>query len=406
VLLFDGRAVVADFGIALAVSASGGERLTQTGLSLGTSYYMSPEQAVGDEQIGPASDIYSLGCMLYEMLTGAPPFTGSSPQAILAKIMAGEAPSARAERGSVPAHVEAALRQALQKVPADRFATARGFAAALGDPAFGSADPVEAGREPLPSVASKRLRPSIIAGVGAATLIILAALFDLLPLPWGSGGTGLAVDSKRIAVLPFENLGEDESEQYFVDGMTEQLITELAKVGGLTVISRTSVMRYRQSESSVKQIADELGVETVVEGSVLRAEDRVRINARLTDVSTGGALWAESYDRSITNVLALPAELRGGRCWSRRRSHDPGAELADGAGGGPGKSEIGRAAEGSGRIESGGPTRRRERSESRMACSGAPLTQGGERPGGDYSRVDGVGPAPRFSSPSATSLRG
>jgi serine/threonine-protein kinase len=121
ILLQAGKPVISDFGIALAVTAGGAGRLTETGLSLGTPHYMSPEQATGDMSVGPATDIYALGCVLYEMLVGGPPYTGTTPQAILAKILMAKPVSARAERKSVPANVDAAIRKALEKLPADRF---------------------------------------------------------------------------------------------------------------------------------------------------------------------------------------------------------------------------------------------------------------------------------------------
>jgi serine/threonine-protein kinase len=138
ILLHDGRALVADFGIALAASKAGGTRMTETGMSLGTPQYMSPEQAMGEREITARSDVYALGCVLYELLVGEPPFTGPTPQAIVAKVLTGEPAPLRAERKTVPPHVEAAVLQALQKLPADRFASAADFAAALGNPAFTS----------------------------------------------------------------------------------------------------------------------------------------------------------------------------------------------------------------------------------------------------------------------------
>jgi len=136
ILLLDGKPVIADFGIALAVSHAGGGRLTETGLSLGTPHYMSPEQATGDQTVGLATDIWALGCVLYEMLVGEPPYTGSTPQAVLGKIVTGEADLVTKHRRSVPPHVDAAIRRALEKVPADRFGSAYDMAHALGDPAF------------------------------------------------------------------------------------------------------------------------------------------------------------------------------------------------------------------------------------------------------------------------------
>ena len=136
ILIHEGRPLIADFGIALAVGVAGGGRLTETGLSLGTPHYMSPEQATGDQAVGVATDIYALGAVLYEMLVGEPPYTGSTAQAILGKIIQGKLASATEERTSVPANVDAAIRKALEKLPADRFTSAQDFAKALADPGF------------------------------------------------------------------------------------------------------------------------------------------------------------------------------------------------------------------------------------------------------------------------------
>jgi serine/threonine-protein kinase len=136
VLIHDGQALVADFGIALAVSQAGGTRLTETGLSVGTPHYMSPEQAMGDRELDARSDVYSLGAMLYEMLAGDPPYTGSTAQAIVAKVITEKAPPVTTHRDTVPTHVAASISKALSKLPADRFTSAADFAAALTNPAF------------------------------------------------------------------------------------------------------------------------------------------------------------------------------------------------------------------------------------------------------------------------------
>ena len=136
VLLLQGKPVISDFGISLAVGAAGGGRLTETGLSLGTPHYMSPEQATGDQHVGPATDIYALGCVLYEMLVGKPPYTGSTPQAVVGKIITEPPAPVTKQRKSVPSNVEATVNKALEKVPADRFTGAQEFAKALGDEHF------------------------------------------------------------------------------------------------------------------------------------------------------------------------------------------------------------------------------------------------------------------------------
>jgi serine/threonine-protein kinase len=157
ILLHDGRALVADFGIALAASKAGGTRMTETGMSLGTPQYMSPEQAMGEREITARSDVYALGCVLYELLIGEPPFTGPTPQSIVAKVLTGEPAPLSTERRTIPPHVEAAVLQALEKLPADRFASAAEFAAALGNPAFTSPRTVAGSAARRPARATARL---------------------------------------------------------------------------------------------------------------------------------------------------------------------------------------------------------------------------------------------------------
>ena len=174
ILLQDGKPVISDFGIALAVNAGGGGRLTETGLSLGTPHYMSPEQATGDIHVGSATDIYALGCVLYEMLVGEPPYTGGSPQAILGKIIAGELAPATKERATVPANVDAAMNKALEKVPADRFTGAQDLAAALDDPWFRW--PIEGASAAKPAKSTLGLAALAGWGVAAASIVLWLAV--------------------------------------------------------------------------------------------------------------------------------------------------------------------------------------------------------------------------------------
>ena len=254
ILLHDGSALVADFGVALAVDRAGWEQLTQTGLLIGTPAYMSPEQACGDRVLDGRSDIYSLGCVLYEMLTGEPPHTGATAQAVIARRLADPVPSVRRLRDGVPDTVALALERALMKAPVDRFASVSEFAHAL-------------------------LRPS--------------------PAP----------DRQSIAVLPFANMSADPENEYFSDGITDDLIAQVAKIGGLKVISRTSVMRYKQTHKTLRQIGEELGVATILEGSVRRAGNRVRVVAQLIDARSDEHLWAETYDRELTDVFAIQSDV-------------------------------------------------------------------------------------------------
>jgi serine/threonine-protein kinase len=204
ILMSQGEPLVSDFGIALAVGAAGGNRLTETGLSVGTPYYMSPEQATGDQQIGPASDTYALACVLYEMLVGEPPYTGNTAQAVLGKILMGELVSATAVRASIPANVDGAIRKALEKLPADRFTGAQAFAKALGDTGFrhGVAASVEDGAADSAD-ATKWRRIAIAAGIVAVAGLAAAAREWTRPAPPAQPVVRASVDLGDLSLLPF-----------------------------------------------------------------------------------------------------------------------------------------------------------------------------------------------------------
>ncbi len=254
ILLQAGHPMVADFGIASAVHAAVGGRLTDPGFAVGTPTYMSPEQSVG-EAVDARSDIYSLACVLYEMLAGAPPYTGATAQAIHARKAVESAPRLRVVRAAVPPHVEEAIRRALAFVPADRFATVQAFSAALAAP------------------------------------------------------SGPAPAGKSVAVLPFLSLSADPENAYFADGITEDVIAQLSKVRSLKVISRTSVMQFRNREQSLREIGALLSAAAIVEGSVRRAGDRIRIVAQLIDAESDQHLWSETYDRQVTDIFAIQSDV-------------------------------------------------------------------------------------------------
>jgi len=219
ILLQDGQPVVGDFGIALAVGGAGGARLTETGLSVGTPYYMSPEQATGDQVVGPASDTYALACVLYEMLTGEPPYPGNTAQAVLGKIIQGLPVSATAVRRSVPPNVDAAIRKALEKLPADRFTGAHSFAKALADQAFRHGDDAA----PAPA-ATKRLRRAATAGWATAAAAVAA----------------LAMVSTREAPEPVRRV-----ERFAVPFLEGQEPTDLSP-GGFELSPDGSMLVYRR----------------------------------------------------------------------------------------------------------------------------------------------------------------
>ena len=253
ILLHEGEAMVADFGIALATSPSSTERLTERGLAMGTPAYMSPEQAMSDGTPDARSDVYSLGCVLYEMLAGEPPYTGTNAQGVLAKQLVDPVPAVRRLRATVPLAVEQAITRALAREPADRFATTGDFAAAL--------------------TAPPRTKTAV------------------------------------VAVLPFLNLSADPENEYFADGITEDVIAQLSKIGALKVISRSSVMAFKHRVQSLREIGAKLGASTLLEGSVRRAGDRVRIVAQLIDAETDQHLWAETYDRQLTDIFVIQTDV-------------------------------------------------------------------------------------------------
>jgi serine/threonine-protein kinase len=298
ILLQEHHAVVADFGIARAVSVAASEELTQTGFALGTPAYMSIEQAVGERNVDGRSDIYSLGCVLYEMLGGDPPFTGSTPKAILARKTVEQVPSLRVVRETVPESLEQVVLKSLAKAPADRFATASDFARAL----------TEASTTPAPArlaYAAARLRRWLV------PLALLSALLVVGAGWWGfSRFSASAPRVGSLVVLPPENLSGDPEQEYFVAGMHDALIGELAQISALRVISRTSAMRYQDTDKSVPEIARELGVEAVVEASVLPLGDSVRIQAQLIQaLPEERQLDAWSYHRHLRDVLAVHSEV-------------------------------------------------------------------------------------------------
>jgi eukaryotic-like serine/threonine-protein kinase len=264
ILLEGGHALVADFGIARAL----GEAHTTTGQMIGTPAYMSPEQVDGSEHLDGRSDIYSLGCVLFEMLVGQQPFRGSTVTAVIANRLSTPVPSPRAFRELVPEAVDAAVRKAMATLPADRFSTAAQFAEALATPA------------------------TVAVAVGAAQAMVREV-----------------TAAKSVAVLPFENMSTDPENEYFSDGITDDIIAQLSKISALKVISRTSSMQYKKSPKKITAIAQELGVGAILEGSVRKAGQRVRIVAHLVDPNTEKHLWGDTFDRKLDDIFEVQSEV-------------------------------------------------------------------------------------------------
>ena len=297
-ILLDGdQAVVADFGIATAREAASGERLTEVGLAVGTPAYMSPEQAGGTPQVDGRSDIYSLGCVLYEMLSGEPPFTGPTPQALMAQQVLATLPPIRSRRAEISVGVEGTLAKALAKEPTERFDTAAEMHAAL----EGSVTP-----PPLPALGRSRRRTAALLALGAVAAT--GFLFALgLQRQERDGG-----EAPRIAVLPFDNLGAAE-DGYFADGITEEITSRLAMIPTLGVISRTSAEQYRKTDKSIKEIGRELGVAYIMEGSVRWEKSaqgsRVRVTPQLIRVADDRHLWAGRFDETLEEVFEVQSRI-------------------------------------------------------------------------------------------------
>src|SRR5436190_3828377 len=268
ILLSGGEAVVADFGIARAITQAGGGGLTETGIPVGTPAYMSPEQASGGGAIDGRSDVYSLACVLYEMLAGEPPYTGPSAQVVIAKRFTDPVPSVRRLRETIPPAVDAAIMRALAKAPADRFGTPVEFANALDRPA-----------------GARRNRAGSYALIAVGISLVAALAHGLRTKLLPRGDSGPAASHKMLVVLPLENLGAPEDE-YFADGLSEAITTRLGSVPSLGVIARQSAMGYKKTTKSPQAIGKELGVEYIVAGTVrweksARRPNRVRVSTAL-----------------------------------------------------------------------------------------------------------------------------
>ncbi len=298
----EGRVKVLDFGLAKASVGAGrnGETtVTQPGRIMGTPAYMSPEQARGKET-DYRTDIWSFGCMMFEMLTGHLPFEGETATDILARIIERE-PNWEVLPQDIPTNVRTLLRRCLEKDPRRRLRDIGDAAIEIKETLTLPATATAA--QPAAPVRTLWQQPILI-GLAVAAIVVLLAVVGLKLL--GRASTG---QIKSLAVLPLKNLTGDPEQEYFVDGMTEALTTELSKIGALRVISRTSVMRYKETDKPLSEIARELNVDAVVEGSVLRAEEQVRITAQLIVAAPERHLWAENYDRDFGDILALSSDV-------------------------------------------------------------------------------------------------
>ena len=315
VLLRGQHVVIADFGVAKAVSeATGVHEVTSVGVTLGTPTYMAPEQAAGDPAIDHRADIYALGVMAYEMLTGAPPFTGVTAQAVLAAHMTLQPEPIASRRAAVPAALSAVIMRCLEKRPADRWQSVNDLLAQLdvvATPGSGTLPLSPASRRtPATSPGSWR-RARVFALIAGLAVVGVAGYALRARVP------PRAVDRTRpptVVVLPFENLGAPNDE-YFADGMTDELTGRLAKLTGLAVIARTSAIQYKKTTKPITQIAKELGADFLVEGTVRwqRTADgagRVLVATQVIRASDGTHVWADRFDKPYgTEVFAIQSDI-------------------------------------------------------------------------------------------------
>ena len=314
-VLPDGRVKILDFGLAKLTRpdsgpAADGESATvletQPGVVMGTLGYMSPEQLRG-RPTDSRSDIFSLGAILYEMLVGRMAFSRSTPADTISAILTEDPPELSETIDGVSHALERITRRCLAKDADARFQSARDLAFALEESGVHPASTsLEARRGPGPATSLRRRLAVLSGGLALAALVIFTMSRAGLLWPTRAGGTGRMAS---LAVLPLRDLTGDTAQQYFVDGMTEALTTSLAQIQSLKVISRTSAVEYAASKKPVRDIARELGVDAVVEGSVTRAGNRVRVTAQLIQASSDTHLWAKSFERELGDVLALQSDI-------------------------------------------------------------------------------------------------
>jgi serine/threonine protein kinase/tetratricopeptide (TPR) repeat protein len=286
---------IMDFGLA---KLSGMVRLTKETSTIGTAAYMSPEQSKGKE-VDQRTDIWSLGVLLYEMITGRLPFKGEYDQSVMYAIMNEEPDPITGLRTGVPVELERIVAKALKKNPDERYQNVSDLIVDL----RAVQGRLTTGKEEFKPEGKQR--PKKWLHITAAALLLVIAVTAVLRMLRPTGPD--RIDS--IAVLPLENLSDDPEQEYFTDGMTDALIGKLAQISALRVISRTSVMKYKETRKSIPEIARELDVDALIEGTVLQSEDQVRITVQLLGARPERHLWASDYVRDLSDVIVLQEEV-------------------------------------------------------------------------------------------------
>ncbi|TMA30807.1 MAG: tetratricopeptide repeat protein, partial [Deltaproteobacteria bacterium] len=312
----EGTVKILDFGVAKV--RNGQPAATEPGTLVGSVGYMSPEQVNGLE-VDQRSDVFAFGAVFYEMLSGSRAFKGSSAVAVLNAILRDQPPALTSLDLGIAGDLARVVERCLEKNPARRFQSARDLAFQIQTL---TAAPIAT---PLPAPATSRNRPRrqlLLVLVAIGLLAGLAGYFS-----WRDHGRRPVARAPSIAVLPFANLSSGSDNEYFSDGMTEELINALANIDGIRVVARTSAFSYKGKNLSVRQIGEELGVATVLEGSVRREGNTLRVAAQLIDSESGYHLWSKSYDRELKSVFSVEDELARAIVQSLRPMLVPGAAL-------------------------------------------------------------------------------
>jgi len=333
VLLTSGAAVVADFGVAKALSSAmgpdrtGGGRtpshtITIAGTSLGTPRYMAPEQATADPNTDHRADIYAFGVMAYEMITGSPPFTHPTPHELLAAHLTETPRPIGTLRANVPAALVSLIDKCLSKSPSQRPQSANEITEALEDPAvvsgtFASSSGIRPGAVPAQ-------RRWMVVAIVAVIVALGAALWRSTRPAVVATRSPAAVTAPRpsIAVLPFVNIGRDSADAYLADGLTEEVTNALGTLRGVRVVPRTLAVTARLAETSLDSVGRRLGVTSVLEGTLQRSQNRLRVTARLVNTADGSMVWSDVFDGNLTDVFAVQREI------SRSIADALGRELA------------------------------------------------------------------------------
>ena len=298
VMLSGRHAMVMDFGVAKAVSDAGGEKLTTVGVAVGTPTYMSPEQATGELHVDHRSDIYAVGILGYELLTGKPPFVAHTAQAVLSAQVLERPKPVTDLRPAVPEPISDLLMKCLEKNPADRWQSAEEVLRALEVMATPSGGVTPTTTRPLKATDARRAPPGRRWAIGgAAAVVVLAAATGITLVARGDG----AVAPSHLAVLPIQDISGADGQ--FVDAMHDQLIIAIGQAGGLTVAPRSAMMIYRSQPKPMMDVARELHVGAILEGTVFRTGERMRINVQLTEPRTVRQMWSHSYEINVSDVL-------------------------------------------------------------------------------------------------------